>query len=419
VSVGLLAGAYPAFVLSRFQPAAVMKANQTSVAGGSGRLRKVLVFSQFLAAVALVASTAVIVHQAQFAASAQLGYDKRDKLVVKDISSDRVANAVRDELIAAVKRIPSVRSSAISDIVPTSPIGGNVLIDSPGDTGDQIMIIGVAHISHEFFSLYGIAAQAGRTFDLARGDDAEAPHMVINASAVRRIGFRSAEDAVGRTVRVHLSETLASEIQIVGVVPDVHFTSARFPVAPMVFLLDTTRARRLTIGFAPGSGPSVLRDVQATWAQIAPEVPFEADFLDALVDEQSRDERLLGIGLAGAGLLALIVAFAGLYGLSSFVTESRMREVAIRKVLGARDRDILGQLLWQTIQPILLACAVALPAAYFLMTRWLERFAYHIELGPGIFAVTGIAALTIAVATITGQTVGAARRRPVDTLRRD
>ena len=416
VAIGLVAGVYPAFVLSRFQPATVMKASQTSVAGGSGRLRKILVFSQFAAAITLVACTAVIMRQAQYAASADLGFDKRDKLVVKRLD-DRRLRAVRDQLVAAVKRVPSVTGAALSDRVPTDPEGSNTVVEVPGDASGTPMLIGSSAVDQGFFEAYGVAPVAGRSFDRAQGDGGKAHNVILNVAAVRRCGFPGPDAAVGHVLRIHVSETEVSESRIVGVVPDVHFSSARFAVDPMIFSLDAAPAVRLTIGFAPGAGPVVLRDVQTAWSTLIPEVPFEADYLDAMVDAQCRDDRRLGFGLAGAALLAMIVAFAGLYGLSSFITESRTREVAIRKVLGAPDRDIVQRLLWQMTQPILVACVVALPLAYYLMQSWLERFAYHVALGVGVFLATGAAGLLVAVATVTAQALTAARRPPVQALR--
>jgi putative ABC transport system permease protein len=417
IAIGVLAGAYPALVLSRFVPSEVMKANQTSLAGGHGRLRKVLVFSQFLAAIALVACTAVIVRQAQYASSAQLGYDKRDKLVIRNLGEDRM-RAAREQLAATARRLSSVTSAVLSNRVPTDGVGYNCVIDSLGGAGGPPTIIGLVNVDHGFLEAYGITPVVGRGFDRSR-DDSRAHPVILNLAAVRRIGFRSAEEALGGVLRVHVTETEVADSHIIGVVPDVHFGSARFPVEPMVLSLDPSTARRLTVAFAPGAGPEIFRELQTAWSQLTSDVPFDAEFLDALVDVQGRDDRRLGIGLAGAGALALLVAFAGLYGLSSFITESRTREVAIRKVLGARDRDIVGQLLWQTTQPILVACAVALPLAYVLMSSWLERFAYHIDLGPGVFVATGAAAVLVAVATVSAQTLAAARRRPVETLRRD
>jgi putative ABC transport system permease protein len=416
VVIGLIAGAYPALVLSRFQPASVMKASQTSVAGGSARLRKILVFSQFAAAIALVACTAVIVRQAQYAASADLGFDPRNKLVVKRID-DRRVRAVRDQLADAVRRVPLVTSAVLAERVPTTPQGSNTVIENPGDASGAPMIIAATNVDQGFFGHLGVAPLAGRSFDRAQGDEGKARNVILNLAAMHRLGYASADAAVGRVLRNHVSETETAESRIVGVVPDIHFTSARFAVEPTIFALDLGAARWLSVGFAPGAGAAVLRDVQRAWTQLVPDVPFEADYLEAMVDAQGRDDRRLGFGLAGAALLAMIVAFAGLYGLSSFITESRTREVAIRKVLGAPDRDILRRLLWQMTQPILLACLVALPLAYYLMSGWLARFAYHLALGPGVFLATGAAGLGVAVATVSAQALTAARRRPVQTLR--
>lgn len=416
VVIGLVAGAYPAFVLSRFQPASVMKASQTSVAGGSARLRKILVFSQFAAAIALVACTAVVVRQAQYAASADLGFDPRDKLVVKRID-DRRVRAVRDQLTDAVRRVPSVTSAVLAERMPTTPQGSNTVIENPGDASGAPMVIAATNVDQGFFENLGVVPVAGRSFGRAQDDAGQAHNVILNLAAVHRLGFAGAQAAVGRVIRNHISELETAESRIVGVVPDIHFSSARFAVEPTIFSLDVGAARYLTVGFAPGAGSAVLRDVQRAWSTLLPDVPFEADYLDALVDAQARDDRRLGFGLAGAALLAMIVAFAGLYGLSSFITESRTREIAIRKVLGAPDLDILRRLLWQMTQPIVIACVVALPLASYLMSSWLERFAYHLDLGPGVFIATGAAGLGVAIATVSAQALAATRRRPVQTLR--
>jgi len=416
VVIGLIAGVYPAFVLSRFQPTSVMKASQTSVAGGSARLRKILVFSQFAAAIALVACTAVIVRQAQYAASTDLGFDPRNKLVIKRID-DRRVRAVREQLADAIRRVPLVTSAVLAERVPTAPQGSNTVIENPGDASGAPMIIAATNVEQGFFEHLGVVPVAGRTFDRARGDDGGAQNVILNLAAMRRLGFPSADAAVGRVLRNHVTETATIESRVVGVVPDIHFNSARLAVEPTIFALDLGATRWLSVGFAPGAGAVVLREVQRAWTQLVPDVPFEADYLDAMVDAQGRDDRRLGFGLAGAALLAMIVAFAGLYGLSSFITESRTREIAIRKVLGAPDRDILRRLLWQMTQPILLACVVALPLAYYLMSGWLARFAYHLALGPGVFLATGAAGLGVAVATVSAQALTAARRRPVQILR--
>jgi putative ABC transport system permease protein len=427
IGLGLVSGLYPAIGLARLDPSSVMRTHQGSIASGSGRLRQVLVFTQFAIAIGLAIGTVVVHAQTRHAATVDLGFDRRDMLVVKTWD-DRLVG-VREQLADRVRRMPGVVAVTMGNYLPGAAGDSNTLIERPGDPAGQPILIGSLGVDYDYFTTLGVAPLAGRL--LSRefpGDDmtpgvgpADREYSIIaNVAALRRLGLGSPEQAVGQVLRglQNVEEPDRTvPMRIVGVVPDVHFHSAHSAVPPTLFARDGQSLRRMGIRFAPGRRAEVTAAVRAAWIEVAPEVPFAVDLLEDQLDAQYRDEQRLADTLAGSALLALLVACLGLYGLSSYVTESRRREIAIRKVMGAGTGDVLVLLGWQLARPILLACLVAVPASYLLAGRWLGGFAYRIELGAGFFAMAIAGAVLIAAATVAVQTVRAARTRPIAALR--
>jgi putative ABC transport system permease protein len=424
IGLGLLSGLYPAIGLARLDPSSVMRTHQGSIASGSGRLRQVLVFAQFAIAIGLAIGTVVVHAQTRHATTVDLGFDRRDMLVVKTWD-DRLVG-IREQLAERIRHMPGVRAVTMGNYMPGAAGDSNTLVERPGDPAGQPILIGSLGVDYDYFTTLGVTPLAGRLLsrefpgdDLTPGagpDDREYA-VVANLAAVRRLGLGSPDQAIGTVLRGHVTETRTVPLRIVGVVPDVHFHSAHSAVPATLFARDAQSLRRMGIRFEPGRRAEVTAAVRAAWVEVAPEVPFAVDLLEDQIDAQYRDEQRLADTLAGSALLALLVACLGLYGLSSYVTESRRREIAIRKVMGAGTGDVVALLGWQLARPILLACLVAVPASYVLAGRWLAGFAYRIELGAGFFALAVAGALVIAAATVAVQTVRAARTRPIAALR--
>jgi putative ABC transport system permease protein len=206
-------------------------------------------------------------------------------------------------------------------------------------------------------------------------------------------------------------------VRVLGVVPDIHTDTARRVVEPTVFVYNANWFSTAIVQFHPGTGAEVRRAVEARWTAMFPDHPFSAELLETAIDAQYRNERRLAAILTAAALLALAVACLGLYGLSSFLIESRSKEIAIRKVLGASTSDVIALLAWQLARPIALACALAAPVAYVASERWLGGFAYRISIGAGWIAGTVVTALAIAAATVALQSLRSALATPVDALR--
>jgi putative ABC transport system permease protein len=422
VVLGLLSGLYPAIGLARLDPTSVMRSHQGSIARSSGRLRQALVFAQFAIAIGLAIGTAVVHAQTRYVTTIDLGFDRHDMLVIE--TWDQRLVDIRQPLAERLRRVPGVRSVTLGSSLPGKAIDGNTVVEKPGDA--RPILIGSLGVDYDFFSALGVTPVAGRLFsrelagdDLTAGagpDDREYA-VIANLAAVRHLGLGRPEAAVGTVLRGHPSETRTVPLRIVGVVPDMHFHSAHRPVQPTLFARDAQSLRRLAVRFEPGRREEVTAAVRAAWIAAAPEVPFSAELLDDRIQAQYRDEQRLADTLTGSALLALLVACLGLYGLSSYVTESRRREIAIRKVMGAGTGDVVALLGWQLARPILLACVVAIPASYLLAERWLGSFAYRIELGAAFFAIAIGGALAIAAATVAVQTLRAARTRPIAALR--
>jgi putative ABC transport system permease protein len=433
VVVGVAAGLYPAFVLSRFDPAPVLKSNRSGTdAQGSGRLRSALVVGQFAVSIALIVCTAVVMAQTIYARSINAGYDRAGLLQVDGIGRKQLAPVV-ESMVTAIAHTPGVLS------VGRTSIGVNTT-DKDSETArvdgnPRPIDIGTYTVDPGFFQTMGMQPLAGRGFDINNArDNTETPlnddaatmalvargaNVVINVSAAKKLGYPTPAAAVGKTIHI----TLAGDkfglvpVTIVGVVRDVRFRSVRDPDEPIMFTLDRSYLGSMVVRVDPAHAGAVRDRVAATWKRYAAQVPFEAQFVDDIVHKQyDADEARAKIFAAFAGL-AILVACLGLYGLAAFTAERRTREIGIRKVLGARNRDIVGLLVWQFSRPVLLANLIAWPIAWWVMRGWLDGFDARIALGPIWFLGAGLLAAAIAAATIIAHALRVARGSPAAALR--
>lgn len=433
VGVGVAAGMYPAFLLSRFDPAPVLKSNRSGAdARGSGRLRSALVVAQFTVSIALIICTAVVTAQTIYARSADPGYDRTGLLQVTGIGRRQI-EAVADQIVTATAAIPGVEAVGRTSIGvnTSSSINTSVRID-----GNPAPIsLGTYNVDPGFFAAMGLKPLAGRLLDagnprddtrVAIGDDAaeaalaaRGANTVISVEALKKLGFRTPADAIGKTIRVALADEKygLSPVTIVGVVPDLRLRSFRDPYDAIMFYYDRSYMTEMMVRMKAGEAGAVRDKVEAVWKRHAPQVPFDARFTDDIVRAQYDADEARAATFAGFAGLAIIVACLGLYGLAAFTAERRTREIGIRKVLGARTRDIVGLLVWQFSRPVLLANIIAWPVAWWLMRGWLDGFAVRIDLGLVWFIGAGALAAAIAGVTIIGHAVRVARQSPALALR--
>jgi putative ABC transport system permease protein len=432
--VGAAGGLYPAFYLSRFQPAQVLKANKsTAEAAGSGRLRNVLVIGQFAVSIGLIICTAVVYAQTVYARSADPGY-KRDGLIQVENIGRRQLMPLADTIVQEMKRVPGVVAVGRSGIGVATTNNSNNNVQIPGRA--EPVLIGSYAVDTGFFETMGIELLAGRLFDENRpADNSETPfpedpaaeralvgrgiNMVINELAAKRMGFASPQQAVGKQVKRGFDEDYGGILPatIIGVVRDSRFRSIREPLDPIMFAWADNNTGTLLIRH-DGRDPAGVRSrTEAVWKRLATDVPYDAKYSEDIIGELYDAEEKRAQTFAGFALLAVIVACLGLFGLAAFTAERRTKEIGIRKVLGARSRDIVRLLAWQFSKPVIIANLIAWPVAWWVMRDWLNSFDTRIELGPTPFLLAGALALAIALGTIGGHAFRVARANPIHALR--
>ena len=434
ILVGAAGGLYPAFYLSRFQPARILKANQSSSdAQGSGRLRNILVVAQFAVSIGLIVCTAVVYSQTAHVREIDPGYRRDGLIQIQNIGAPQLEQQM-DGLIREISRVPGVQSVARTSIGVSTGSNNTANVSVPGR--DQPVEIGNYIVDPPFLPTMGIEPVAGRLFDASRpADDATRPYprvpeidralaarginIVVNALAAKRLGFADPADAVGKQVR---SEMLGEEfgaipLTIIGVVPDSRFRSAREPVQPLMFRSMLRAHSWMVVRYADADPAAVKQDIEAVWKRFAPDIPFEAEFSEDIIAELYTGEEARARTFAAFAILAVVIACLGLFGLAAFTAERRTKEIGIRKVFGATVRHIVQLLAWQFSKPVIIANLIAWPVAWWVMRDWLNSFDERIALTPTPFVLAGLLALVIAIGTITGHAVKVARANPIHALR--
>jgi len=409
--VGVVAGLYPALVLSDFSPAVVLKgAFHTSKRGVV--FRKGLVVFQFAISIILIVGTTVVAVQLDYLRGQNLGFEPEQQLVLY-FDGDRQVQQQAETIKQVMRQHPAVISASMSSSVPGNGIWNNLLVHvdvAPGQT--QEATLDNYTVDVDFIDNFGIEVVAGRGFSNDFATDATAA-FVINEAAVKHFGWNSPEDALGkRFVRGD------QEGEIIGVVKDFNYRSLRRQVDPFfLMMLRPDRLAYLTLGVRTEDVSQTVADVERLWKELAPQRPFIYTFLDDQFNQQYQAEARFGKLFGYFALLAIFIACLGLFGLASFTAQERTREIGVRKVLGATVPQIIVLLSKDFTGLVLIAFVVAVPVAYWGMEEWLARFAYRIEISWHIFLVAGLAALLVAWVTVSYQSIRAALANPVESLR--
>ena len=422
--VACVASAYPAVVLSTFRPVTVLK-GVLWLPGGRGRMRNALVVAQFGVLVALIISTITIHRQTRFALEDQLRVPGDQIFVMR---APCALMAFQD----VARRIPGVEAAACTS---NAAMGGDIgAAQFKLPTGGITNLNGAA-MDTSFFGIFGIKPLAGRLFDDAHGEDnilrgkgvVTNPSIILNESGARALGYANPADAVGKSVywartgimpNGQFGRTETQPSQIVGVVPDFTTGSIRNLIQPSVYYIDPQTSFMLALKLDGRRIPETMRAVQAAWKQAAGGRPMVGgQFVTQILDSQYADIQRQTTLFAVFSGVAIVVAALGLLGLAIFTAERRTREIGVRKCMGASRLDILRFIGWQFARPVLIANLIAWPVAWFFMHRWLEGFAYHIDLGVPAFALASALALGIALVTVTGHALMVSRARPAEALR--
>ncbi|MEQ9591941.1 MAG: FtsX-like permease family protein [Cyclobacteriaceae bacterium] len=410
ILVGFLAGVYPAFFVSGFRPALTLKGQQGS-AKGKGTIRKVLVVSQFSISVVLLIATAITIQQLDYLNSRDLGFDK-DQVVTLDYFDELSPSydAFQNELLKS----STIKSTGRSSRVPTGR-----LLDSQGAPsvviGDSLVNTGIntknVRVDWDFFTTYGMEVIAGRNFSKSVPTD-DSLAFIINETAARDYGFNSPQEGISKDF------SYGGVVgKLVGVVKDFHFESLHQTIIPMVFHMDRDRYNVVSVKIASNNVQDGLQHLEKIWKEFLPNRPFEYRFIDdryrQLYEAEQRQSQLFTI-FSG---LAIFIACLGLFGLATFNTLQRVKEIGIRKVLGASVPTILALLSKEIVLLILISSMIAWPIAWIFMNKWLASFAYHVDVNLLIFGMAAIVAVLIALITVSMQTIKAAMTNPSSTLR--
>ena len=430
IIVGMIGGLYPAFYISSFKPAAILKANQSSQASGSGKLRSALVILQFSISIALVICTAVVYGQIQFAETMDRGFSKENKLILRGVNRD-FAKDNKLAIAEEIKRLPAVEGVSFSSSVPADIDENNTIVRIPGQQTTEPILIGQMVMDYDYLDIYEMDLLAGRGFSRDRGqdelivpDDREIPltraSIIINEGAMRRLGFTSPEQALGEIIMYGVRQGANSfnEMEIIGVIPDINFRSLKDDMRAIIYTNQQSGYNNLTIHYREGTDPQKLvQDVESVWKKFVPDAPARHQFLDENIARQYADDQKRGKMFAAFAGLAIIIACLGLYGLAAFTAAMRTKEIGIRKVMGATKFDIVKMLVWQFSKPVIIANLIAWPVAYYLMEDYLKGFQYRIDLGASYFIIAGGLALIIAWATVTHHALKVAAAKPINALR--
>ena len=434
--VGFGAGIYPALILSQFRPAAVLASARTPGGGRMGaRVREGLVAAQFAIAIGFTVCTAVLLSQTRYIRTASLGFRRDGLILVKSFSYNELSTSQRAALMDAFHGLPGVVSATESDTAPGEDNNANAdTMTRPGLIGREPSIT-YTHTGPNYFTTYGAKLLAGRWMDRAHGmddtsalgltlaqRDAQGGSVIINDQAVKSFQFAGPSAALGQHVQEDTQRNTKRNYTIVGVVQDIRFHSPREQVRPTLYYFNSGAIGNQPIAavrFSDSDPRLVMNRLQAAWRQIAPAVPFEAKTVEANLSDYYRPDqqrsRLFTIG----AVLAVLIGCVGLYGLASFNTARRVREIGIRKTLGASTADILRLLVGQFLRPVALANLVAWPLAWLAMRSWLGGFDQRISLSPLYFVAATLLTLLVAMATIIGQALLVARAEPAKALRHE
>lgn len=433
LGVGTLAGIYPALVITGSKPAHVLKANKSAETTGSVSLRQALVVFQFAISIGLIVATGVIYGQMHYSTNMDIGYNKNNLLSVLNIDRDSAAD-IKETLRDEVARMPEVTSVSLSGFRPVGNFGVNRSVKISNEASDGISLANQL-VDHDFFNTFQIPLLAGRTYDRAHSADglpsAEGAKpgdllqgtVVLNKAAIAKIGYGTPDQAIGKVVRVAVGrlegDTIYADLEIIGVVADMLFHQLRTEKRAEGYYLEQDGYRGSLVARFEGDPTALVQRIGTLWKSLAPTLPFQYEFVDDLVADSFTLERHLAALLGTFAGLAIAIACLGLFGLASFTAERRIKEIGIRKVLGATVRDIVQLLVWQFSKPVLLANLIAWPIATWSMMRWLETFPYRMDfwyLLP-LCLIASFTTLAVAWATVGGNAAKVARTNPIKALR--
>ena len=409
IAGALLSGLYPAFVLSGFRPTSILSGSFKSTASGL-LLRRGLIVGQFAVSVALIVGAIVVSRQVDFMRSQSPGFDREQTLVLEGPSS--ITDSVYTGLVTSFKnealQIPGVGSIAGSSSVPGNEIYWTSSFHRLHSTDESRNTLYILGADSDFARSYDLKIVAGRNFESTDKDV-----CLLNASAVRLLGFDSPESAIGAYVQRGRRDSM----RVMGVLRDFHHLGLQKAIDPMIVYFQPDARNYYSLKISGKDYSAALASTEQLWQKTFPGDPFKYFFLDDFFDSQYKADVQFGKVFGMFTALAMLIACLGLLGLTSYNILQRTKEIGIRKVLGASAAGITGLLAKDFLKLVAVAILVASPLAYFFMQRWLADFAYRIDLQWWMFVVAGVTAVAIAFLTVSLQSLRAALANPTQSLR--
>jgi putative ABC transport system permease protein len=408
--VGFLAGSYPSFYLSALKPLNVLKNSfGPSQTGGQQSFRNILMVFQFGVTIVLLIAAVTIQKQLIFIKNQNIGYS-RDNIVTVRVWNDEIREnfqTIKSELL----NNPKILAAAVANTAPLLLTEAND-IQVETETGEMVNLpmVTTYFIDEDYVDLFNMRIKAGRNFSLNLSADI-GNQVILNETAVRMVGLK---DPVGKRIR-----KWGQNMRIIGVVDDFHFTSFKTKIEPLMFQYGPSWSKIFLIKIEGHNIRQTLGYIDSTIRRLSPGFAFDYALMDDLYGNLYKKEKDLGGIILSFSILTMIIAIIGLYGLITFVVGKKIKEIGIRKILGASVFSVVGLILRQFFLPIGIAMLISLPVSYYFTHEWLEGFVYRISLSPGLFAFSISIILIVAALSIARQTIRAALKNPATTLKQE
>lgn len=412
--IGIFAGMYPAFVLTKYQPSRVMKGNFGKSSSGSNLLRRGLVLFQFTISISLIIITLIISQQTSFMRNFDMGFEKDQVLILKTPTRiDRNYDVIKREL----ELIPGVTATSASLGVPVMDSGYSTFLLPDLANEEHNFRIAIKSIDDDYLDFYEIPLLAGkRLSDLEGGDFRNL--TVINETTVKQLGFSSNEEALGKSYTIAFGNRDGRyKPEIIGVVKDFHYRSMKSEVSPLLLMRWTGLYKEVSIKMSSQNMPETMKGIKELWENLYPNHPFDYTFLDEKINNLYKAEEKSYRVISFFSSIAIFIACIGLLGLTMYTVEQRRKEIGIRKILGASIPNIIQKISAEFLKLVLIANLIAWPVSYLLINKWLASFPYKVGINILVFVTAGAIALGISLITIGFTVVRSAASNPIESIR--